>query len=272
MEAYGQSKARLFREFDLKCAIINAEDAFGRVLLADSTIKNPKASVGRAQGELQLSSYRLGLQGVEAEVKGKNENFMFSSRIIGAFNLDNLLLVIALLQKMAFSDQQITAALASLEAVPGRMQAVVADKKPLVIIDYAHTPDALEKALQAVRAHTSGQLWCVFGCGGDRDVGKRELMGEMADRHADRLVVTSDNPRTEVPEQIIEMIRQGIDQHSAVYEVDRAVAIRQAIESAGEGDLVLIAGKGHEGYQEIDGVRYPFSDLQLTREILGVAA
>ena len=152
------------------------------------------------------------------------------------------------------------------------MQAVVAANKPLVIIDYAHTPDALEKALQAVRAHTNGTLWCVFGCGGDRDIGKRELMGKIADRFADHLVVTSDNPRNEQPRKIIEMIESGISQHIPNIKVDRAEAIQLAIMQASPEDVVLIAGKGHEDYQEVAGKRHPFSDLVMTRKILGVAA
>lgn len=272
MDAYGAAKAKLFRDFSLKKAILNSDDPFGRQLMADNAVQGQKVSVGRTQGDYRLAAYRLALHGIEAELKMAEGGFSFCSKLIGEFNLDNLLLVIAVLVEQGFSRSDVVNALSKLESVPGRMQTVVAADKPLVIIDYAHTPDALEKALQAVRAHTAGTLWCVFGCGGDRDVGKRELMGGIADKFADHLVVTSDNPRSEQPEHIIHMIEDGISQHTPAIESDRAEAIRLAILQASPEDVVLIAGKGHEDYQEINGVRHPFSDLVVTRKILGVAA
>ncbi|EAR59722.1 UDP-N-acetylmuramoyl-L-alanyl-D-glutamate--2,6-diaminopimelate ligase [Neptuniibacter caesariensis] len=272
MEAYGEAKARLFKEFNLKAALINGDDSFGRKLLRDESIEARKVSVGRLFGQYHFAAYRLALHGIEAELKTPAGNFAFASKIIGEFNLDNLLLVAALLSEQGFSKAQVMESLSQLDSVPGRMQAVVAADKPLVIIDYAHTPDALEKALSAVRAHTTGTLWCVFGCGGDRDAGKRELMGRIADQLADHLVVTSDNPRTESPERIIEMIEQGICQHEPAIEADRAAAIRLAIMQASPEDVVLIAGKGHEDYQEVGTKRYPFSDLEVSMRLLGVAA
>ncbi|WP_415905233.1 UDP-N-acetylmuramoyl-L-alanyl-D-glutamate--2,6-diaminopimelate ligase [Neptuniibacter sp. QD48_55] len=271
MASYGAAKARLFKRFDLKASVINSDDAFGQTLLADDEVKGKKVAVGRAQGDYLIAAYRLALHGIEAELKTAQGNFAFASKIIGEFNLDNLLLVAALLSEQGFSREQVMHGLSKLDAVPGRMQALVTADKPLVIIDYAHTPDALEKAIQAVRAHTSGRLWCVFGCGGDRDTGKRELMGNIADRFADRLVVTSDNPRTEQPDSIIEMIESGIHDHQADVEADRAEAIRMAINAASPEDVVLIAGKGHENYQEIAGTRYPFSDVDVSKSVLGVA-
>ena len=272
MDAYGEAKSILFREYDLKAAIINSDDEYGRKLLADNSVNGKKVAVGRMQGDYVAAAYRLALHGIEAEIKTPDGNFAFCSKIIGEFNLDNLLLVAAVLAEQGFSKQQIVDGLAGLDSVPGRMQAIVAADKPLVIVDYAHTPDALEKALMAVRAHTAGTLWCVFGCGGDRDQGKRELMGKIADQLADHLVVTSDNPRSERPEQIIEMIQSGIHQHIPAIEADRAEAIGLAIKQASPEDVVLIAGKGHEDYQEIAGTRYPFSDLVISKQILGVAA
>lgn len=271
MEAYGKAKARLFSDFDLTCSIINTDDSFGRRLLAGLQHRR-SVSVGRIRGDYHLAAYRLALHGIEAELKTNKGNFAFSSKIIGEFNLDNLLLVAATLSEQGFSALQVMEALAKLDSVPGRMQAIVAADRPLVIVDYAHTPDALEKALQAVRAHTTGTLWCVFGCGGDRDAGKRELMGNIADQLADHLVVTSDNPRSESPDEIIEMIESGIQQHIPAIESDRAKAIDLAINQAAAEDVVLIAGKGHEDYQEIDGTRFPFSDVLISKRILGVAA
>ncbi|WP_420554978.1 UDP-N-acetylmuramoyl-L-alanyl-D-glutamate--2,6-diaminopimelate ligase [Neptuniibacter marinus] len=272
MESYGMAKAKLFSKDSLKKAILNIDDVFGRQLMLDQRINCQKVSVGRVHGDYRLAAYRLALHGIEAEIKTVKGGFAFCSKVIGDFNLDNLLLVAAVLVEQGFSYGQLVDALSKLESVPGRMQAVVAANKPLVIIDYAHTPDALEKALQAVRAHTNGTLWCVFGCGGDRDIGKRELMGKIADRFADHLVVTSDNPRNEQPRKIIEMIESGISQHIPNIKVDRAEAIQLAIMQASPEDVVLIAGKGHEDYQEVAGKRHPFSDLVMTRKILGVAA
>ena len=245
---------------------------FGQCLLKSKDLKGKPVAVGRAHGQYLVAAYRLALHGIEAEFKTPFGAFAFSSKLIGDFNLDNLLLVVAALAEQQFSLPDIMNSLSKLDAVPGRMQAVVAADKPLVIIDYAHTPDALEKALEAVRAHTSGTLWCVFGCGGDRDQGKRELMGQIADKFADHLVITSDNPRTEQPESIIEMIQHGIRMHNPAIEADRANAIELAINGASHEDVVLIAGKGHEEYQEIGQQRYPFSDLTITQKIMGVAA
>jgi UDP-N-acetylmuramoyl-L-alanyl-D-glutamate--2,6-diaminopimelate ligase len=148
-----------------------------------------------------------------------------------------------------------------------------AGTRPLVIVDYAHTPDALKQVLQTLRPHCEGRLWCVFGCGGDRDRGKRPLMGAAAERYADRVVVTSDNPRHEDPRAIIGQILAGIARAEAVDCVpDRADALRQAIAGAHTGDIVLVAGKGHEDYQQIGGERLPFSDREQVRRLLGEAA
>ncbi|MGH1461376.1 MAG: UDP-N-acetylmuramoyl-L-alanyl-D-glutamate--2,6-diaminopimelate ligase [Neptuniibacter sp.] len=272
MESYGNAKSKLFKEYDLKAAVINHEDEFGRKLLSDPDVDCKKVSVGRVKGDYVSVAYRLALKGIEAEFKTPQGYFEFSSTVIGDFNLDNLLLVAAVLSEQGFSLSDIEKGLTELESVPGRMQAVVVESKPLVIIDYAHTPDALEKALHAAKAHTQGALWCVFGCGGDRDQGKRSMMGNVADLLADHLVVTSDNPRSENPESIISMIKNGIKQHAAEIEADRANAIRRAINEARAEDVVLIAGKGHEDYQEINGERLPFSDLEVSQQVLGVAA
>jgi UDP-N-acetylmuramyl-tripeptide synthetase len=159
------------------------------------------------------------------------------------------------------------AALAQLEAVPGRLQRIGGGRRPLAVIDYAHTPDALENVLRALRELTAGELWCVFGCGGERDRGKRPLMGAAASRLADRVIVTNDNPRFENPRAIIAEIRRGV-RGGCTIEPDRRRAITSALRSARRGDVVLIAGKGHEPYQEIRGVRHPFSDVQSARAAL----
>jgi UDP-N-acetylmuramoyl-L-alanyl-D-glutamate--2,6-diaminopimelate ligase len=166
---------------------------------------------------------------------------------------------------------QIAAQLGLLVPPAGRMQRLGGEGQPLVVIDYAHTPDALEKALAALRAHVAGRLICVFGCGGDRDRGKRPLMGRIAEQGADQLVITDDNPRTEVSAAIIEDILAGIERTEQVTVIaNRAEAIAQTIAAAAAGDVILLAGKGHETYQEINGVRHPFSDIeQAERALLG---
>jgi UDP-N-acetylmuramoyl-L-alanyl-D-glutamate--2,6-diaminopimelate ligase len=183
-----------------------------------------------------------------------------SAGLIGRFNASNLLACLGVLLASNVSLGDALDALAHTHPVAGRMQRLGGDGQPTVIVDYAHTPDAMDKTLATLRDLTPGRLVCVFGCGGNRDKGKRPLMGEVAARLADRVVVTSDNPRNEAPETIIADILTGMPPGQHV-EIDRASAIRLAIVEAGSGDVVLIAGKGHEDYQEIGGVRHPFSDV-----------
>jgi UDP-N-acetylmuramoyl-L-alanyl-D-glutamate--2,6-diaminopimelate ligase len=187
--------------------------------------------------------------------------------VVGRFNAYNLLAVLSTLLVSGISLADAVEVMAGIKSVPGRMQQTGGGDKPLVVIDYAHTPDALEKVLTALRSQAKGKLVCVFGCGGDRDAGKRPLMGKVADALADRVIVTSDNPRSEDPDAIIQSIVADMtgDYH---IETERAVAISLAIESAKPGDIVLLAGKGHEDYQEIAGVRYPFKDLSVAERAL----
>ena len=189
--------------------------------------------------------------------------------MLGAFNVSNLLAVVGALIAQGISFDDAVRAVGALDPVPGRLERVGGGDRPLVVIDYAHTPDALEKALAALRPTVAAghRLVCVFGCGGDRDPGKRPLMGRAAAGLADQLVVTSDNPRSEDPHAIIEQILTGIPQGRAEAIEDRQVAIFSAVHHARAGDVVLLAGKGHETYQEIAGVRHPFND----REVAGAA-
>jgi len=185
--------------------------------------------------------------------------------ILGRFNAYNVLAVLSALLAMDVSIEQALPALAQLQSVPGRMQQCGGGKLPLVVVDYAHTPDALEKVLMTLREQAPGQLICLFGCGGERDTGKRPLMGSVAAELADQIIVTSDNPRSESPDAIIAEVLQGMN--GAVYQVqpDRAQAIKLAILSAQPGDIVLLAGKGHETYQEVAGVKQPFDDVEQAR-------
>jgi UDP-N-acetylmuramoyl-L-alanyl-D-glutamate--2,6-diaminopimelate ligase len=183
--------------------------------------------------------------------------------LVGQFNVSNLLAVAACLLASGFSFEQAVSVLRELTPPEGRMQTLGGIGEPLVIVDYAHTPDALEQvlySLQATASSRNGRLVCVFGCGGDRDPGKRPLMGEVAARLAHQVVITSDNPRSEDPAAIVARIAEGAPHATCI--VDRAEAIRQSVQAAGSDDVVLIAGKGHENYQEIAGVRHPFSDSE----------
>ncbi len=183
----------------------------------------------------------------------------FGLSLLGKFNLSNLLTVIGAAGVQGFALDKILQAVAQLKAVAGRMEVIDANARPTVVVDYAHTPDALEKALQALRIHCKGKLWVVFGCGGDRDTGKRAEMGKVVDHRADTIVVTSDNPRNESPEKIIDQVLLGISRDVFAV-VDRRDAIRTAIRDAQPDDVVLIAGKGHEDYQILGAERLPFSD------------
>jgi UDP-N-acetylmuramyl-tripeptide synthetase len=195
-----------------------------------------------------------------------------ASAVLGRHNASNLLATLAVLLACNVKLKDAVAALGRLAAVPGRMQRIGGGRRPLAVIDYAHSPDALENALRTLRELTDGELWCVFGCGGDRDRGKRPLMGAAASRLADRVILTSDNPRFENPRAIINEVRRGV-RGGCTIEPDRRCAITSALRAAGRGDVVLIAGKGHEPYQEIRGVRHPFSDVQTARAALrGVRA
>jgi UDP-N-acetylmuramoyl-L-alanyl-D-glutamate--2,6-diaminopimelate ligase len=266
MEAYGAAKARLFEWPTLATAVINTDDAFGRELIAHCAIEGRHVlSYGMTNADVRptdLVQTDAGIRGVLESPWGRTE---FASGVVGAFNVANLLGVAAVLLASDVALDAVAEALARLQPVPGRMQRAGGAGRPLVVVDYAHTPDALEKVIAALRpvaGARGGRLDVVFGCGGDRDPGKRREMGAIAARLADRVVVTSDNPRSEDPETIIRQVVAGIPSSKhAQAEVDRAQANALAIGRARARDVVLIAGKGHEPYQEIAGVRHPFSDM-----------
>lgn len=192
---------------------------------------------------------------------------------MGAFNVSNLLVALATLLSLDYPLAAVTATASQLLPVTGRMEVFTAPGKPTVVVDYAHTPDALEKALAAARLHCKGQLWCVFGCGGDRDKGKRPLMGAIAEQFADVVVITDDNPRSEDPAAIVADILSGfLDAGRARVVMGRAQAVTNAVMQAQEGDIVLVAGKGHEDYQIIGNQRFDYSDRVTVARLLGVLA
>jgi UDP-N-acetylmuramoyl-L-alanyl-D-glutamate--2,6-diaminopimelate ligase len=203
-------------------------------------------------------------QGLRFTVVEGGERHPLATKLIGQYNVSNLLGVIAAMRSVGVPLVETVAACGSLLPVPGRMERLQQAGKPVIAVDYAHTPDALDKALSALRplaAQRGGKLWCVFGCGGDRDATKRPVMAAVAEKNADRVVVTSDNPRGEKPENIISQILLGLSHHECVHvQADRALAIAETIAAAGPQDVVLVAGKGHEDYQEIGGVKHAFSD------------
>lgn len=273
MAAYAASKRRLFEQPDA-VQLLNLDDEFGRELVLQ----------GRALGR-DVISYSLLDTAADIHVKHSelhDEGMGFAlatpwgevsatSSLIGRFNLSNLLLTTASLGLAGYTPVQMSCALSQIKAVCGRMEKVSESGDPLVLIDYAHTPDALLQTLSALNEHrkSGSRIICVFGCGGDRDQGKRPIMAQVASGLADQLVITSDNPRSEDPELIIRQIQTGVsNQQTPLIEVDRAAAIRVAIETAGPQDIVLIAGKGHEDYQEIAGERLSFSDQVVARDVL----
>ena len=270
LEDYAAAKAKLFHWPQLKHAIVNLDDRFGQQL-AGSIDRSRINVLGYGLGRGEIAGHRLDLstRGLRLEVTTPVGAAKIDSSMIGAFNASNLLGVLGVLIASDVPLRDAVEALSQLEPVPGRMQMVREPDAPLVVVDYAHTPDALEKALETLRSTLSaeGKLHCVFGCGGDRDPGKRPQMGEAATRLADRVVITSDNPRSENPRAIIDEILAGAHPNYAI-EVDRATAILQAISGATAQDVVLLAGKGHETYQEIGGRRLPFDDAEVAREIL----
>jgi UDP-N-acetylmuramoyl-L-alanyl-D-glutamate--2,6-diaminopimelate ligase len=264
MDRYGRAKARLFHWPGLRHAVINLDDDFG-ARLAASLDRSQVEVLGYGLGKGEISGHRLDLskRGLTLEIETPWGAGMIRSRLLGGFNAANLLGVLGTLLAAEVTLDDATRVLEQVEPVAGRLQMLRRPGCPLVVIDYAHTPDALEKVLETLRGvlGAQGKLICVFGCGGERDSGKRPLMGEIATRLADLAVVTSDNPRGEDPRAIIEQVVAGA-QPNYWAEPDRGDAIQRAIREAGEQDIVLLAGKGHETYQEIDGRRLPFSDAE----------
>ena len=274
MDAYGAAKARLFAWPGLKAAAINLDDDYGRAracAIASVGLTRHRTEFARRRhgATLRAEALRLDSAGIAFDLVGDNETHPVHSPLLGRFNVDNLLAVAGALYALGDTPAQIATTLSQLQPIHGRMNRLggeAADKRPLVVIDYAHTPDALEQALQSLRAHAQARLICVFGCGGERDRGKRPQMAAIAEANADIVIVTDDNPRAEDGDRIVADILAGFARPDAVIvQRDRAAAIARAIGEAGPNDIVLIAGKGHEPYQEINGVQYPFDDTEVAR-------
>jgi UDP-N-acetylmuramoyl-L-alanyl-D-glutamate--2,6-diaminopimelate ligase len=275
MTAYGAAKRSLFAGRGLQLAVLNLDDEFtvstSAILASDVrcftwSVSNPRADVYASAIE-----YKAG--GLNMAVQTPWGAFVLSTPLLGSFNVSNLLAVLTTVLALDslnanFNPDRIANVVAALPTVVGRMQ-IVGNFPVTAVVDYAHTPDGLAKALQAVREHCRGDIWCVFGCGGDRDRGKRRQMAAIAEQDADHVVLTDDNPRFEASTQIIADMQAGL-QHPERTSViaDRAKALAFALTQAKAGDVVLIAGKGHEDYQEVAGKRLPFSDQQHVLQLL----
>lgn len=280
MENYAQAKFRLFEHKGLKHAVLNLDDQYGLAWANQLRARHSQLKIYGITTNSHLplieipiisaGNIKTNSTGLTAQITSPWGKNTLNTHLLGKFNLSNLLCVLAVLGIYDISFEKILDYLTKLKTAPGRMQTLGGTSgKPLVIIDYAHTPDALLKTLQALREHCDGELWCIFGCGGDRDQGKRPEMGAIAEQYADQIILTDDNPRSENPGEIIADIRKGlVSSKNIIIEHDRRRAIEHALSSTKEGDIILIAGKGHETYQEIGNQKIPYNDSLAVKMLL----
>ncbi|MGI9278931.1 MAG: UDP-N-acetylmuramoyl-L-alanyl-D-glutamate--2,6-diaminopimelate ligase [Endozoicomonas sp.] len=266
MDAYAKAKALLFAEGRVRKAIINLDDEYSELMVSSCSDDTDVFTFSMVSNQADISARNIVLdaEGVQADLVTPWGKGLLKTPQLGRFSLENLLAVIGAVCCQGYPLKQVLEQIPQLSTVPGRIQRLGGDSKPVVVVDYAHTPDALISVLRALREHGASKLICVFGCGGDRDRGKRPLMTRAAIKGADEVVVTSDNPRSEDPDEIIKDALDGVDQSGACVTsvVNRAEAIQQAVSAAAPGDIVVIAGKGHEDYQEVNGVRHHFDDCE----------
>jgi UDP-N-acetylmuramoyl-L-alanyl-D-glutamate--2,6-diaminopimelate ligase len=272
MRAYGEAKARLFTGMGPAAGVINVDDAFGRELVGRTDAPVVRVSArSDADADVAPTDATIDARGIHATVRTPRGEVSVASRLMGRHNLENLLLALAVVHALDLDLGLAARALSREPGAPGRLERCDAPGDDVtVLVDYAHTPDALARVLDAVRAVARGRVWCVFGCGGDRDPTKRGPMGEAVGQRADVAIVTNDNPRTEEPRAIAEAVAQGVRRagKTPVMELDRRKAIELAVCSAAEGDLVLVAGKGHEDHQIVGNARHPFDDRIEARRAL----
>jgi len=284
MDAYGEAKARLFVDYAPRHSVIMVDSEFGRGLASRAKGKVQRCSMGSVQdAELCVREWRSSRSGLWARIATPDGELTIDSPLFGAHNLENLLVTIGCARALGIANDVIGEALKDAVGAPGRMERVADPRGVVVLVDYAHTPDALVRALEALRPLTTGRLFVVCGCGGDRDKTKRAPMGEAAARHADVAMLTSDNPRTEDPEEILRQMAVGALSTGAlrlelaslsstargvVVLSDREEAIRKVLKAASEGDTVLLAGKGHETYQIVGTTKYPFDDREQARRAI----
>jgi len=272
--AYQAAKKKLFLNYPSQHQVINIDDLVGQALLRELPTTDGVLSYSQkeTQADVICLDSVLSLNGIKGTLMLKANPLAFELPLMGQFNLENVLCAVSVMSACGFGVTQIQKSLASVKAVSGRMELLTQPGNPSVLIDYAHTPDALEAVLKAASHHLStkqAKLWVVFGCGGDRDVGKRPLMGRVAETYADEVVITDDNPRSELPEAIVADIKKGMYRPVKVLH-NRPQAIAYAVEQASRCDMVVIAGKGHENYQEIQGKRWPMSDQKIVKALFDV--
>ncbi|ABL98560.1 UDP-N-acetylmuramoyl-L-alanyl-D-glutamate--2, 6-diaminopimelate ligase [Shewanella amazonensis] len=266
MDNYAAAKRRLFAFGSLSARVINLDDKVGEQWFDGMGCATGFSCLGHAKADWRFENAHFHHAGFSANLVWPGGQKPLECRLLGAFNLSNLLAALCAMAQLGYQVPDLVAAAAKLEAVPGRMECFPRKDGVSLVVDYAHTPDAIEQALKAARHHCEGALWIVFGCGGDRDKGKRPLMAEAAEAFADCLVLTSDNARSEDPAVILEDMKAGLDApERALCMVDRVAAIRHAVSMAKPGDLILLAGKGHETYQEIAGVKHEYDERALAR-------
>jgi UDP-N-acetylmuramoyl-L-alanyl-D-glutamate--2,6-diaminopimelate ligase len=270
MAAYAESKRRLFECSSLQIGIVNMDDSHAAVMLnaLPRCANSFTYSVNNHLADVSVNKLTFRADGFDALLQTPWGQGQINSQLLGAFNLSNVLAAVCAVMTLPehYTLEAVLRAASRLHSVSGRMAVVGSACGITAVVDYAHTPDGLRSALEAVRQHSTGKVWCIFGCGGNRDQGKRPLMAEMAEALADKVIVTDDNPRLEKSDDIIRQILFGFSSRAAVLvERDRATAIRLAVMQAGEGDVVLVAGKGHEDYQDVGGQRMAFSDVAQVR-------
>ncbi|MCZ6656278.1 MAG: UDP-N-acetylmuramoyl-L-alanyl-D-glutamate--2,6-diaminopimelate ligase [Gammaproteobacteria bacterium] len=274
IDTYGAAKQRLFEFDSLGLSVLNVDDAFGRHLheVLEQASGREVVTYG-GDGDIRWQDVAFHDYGLSAELLTPWGSRQLTLPVFGEFSLSNVAAAIAVLCSAGLPFAAVVEAAHELTPVPGRMEFFRQPGRPTVVVDYAHTPDALTKVLAALRIHCRGRLVCTVGCGGDRDAGKRPMMAKAAVRGADVVWLTSDNPRSEDPQAIIDQMRAGLDDETQVFDVvDRHDAIRRAVTEARSGDLVVVAGKGHENYQEVQGKRIPFSDREIVRDLLAASS
>lgn len=277
MEAYAAAKKKLFQMPSLEAMVLNVDDAYGRQwseefenqavsLWVYAQHTRPRVAVS---GYVYVTKVQPSSSGMKLSLETSQGNTECTIALMGQFNAMNVAGVVAGLMAQGYTLPEIKKAIEVLRPVPGRMQTVSRQvDQPWVVVDYAHTPDALEQALKALREHVSGRVWVVFGCGGDRDIGKRPLMGAVAEQYADEIILTNDNPRSELPERIVDAILSGIQHAKPRVILDRREAIAAAVSGAEPGDGILVAGKGHERYQKIGTTTLEFDDAAEVKQAL----
>lgn len=279
MENYFDAKQLLFTQFNPNYQVINIDDNYGQILIDNIIDQSNIIAVScknsnlanKFKNYIYVTKAQFNNNGINISIKSnftQNKEVSFNTKLIGPFNVSNILIAMAIMLGLNYDINNLLKTIEQLSPVIGRMEVFSAENKPTIIVDYAHTPDALEKALQACKIHTKNKLWCIFGCGGDRDKGKRPLMGKIASDLADEVIITDDNPRTENNQAIIKDITANIENANIIN--DRFSAIEYAINNADKTDIILVAGKGHEDYQIIGDKTIDYSDRESAKKILNI--